>query len=203
MGFVRTENQDAYGIDLIRGALVVCDGVGGSPSGGDAARAAVDGFLEMAGMGGSIEVSLAAAEGSVAVASRHFHPRMATTLVGAMPIGPNVIRVGWVGDSRAYFGRGRGVTLVTMDQSVRDGRLANCLGAGAPGALGAEYVDLKVQPRDVLLLCTDGVYGAISESELHALLTSGRSARRIASDCVLAALRNGSDDNVTAVVAIV
>ena len=53
---------------------------------------------------------------------------------------------------------------------------------------------------DVLLLCSDGVHGAVSVEMLTTLLGSRTSVAQVAESVVREALGHGATDNVTAVV---
>jgi protein phosphatase len=53
---------------------------------------------------------------------------------------------------------------------------------------------------DVMLLCSDGVHGAVSVEKLEQLLTSHNSIAAVAESVVREALAHGATDNVTAVV---
>ena len=57
----------------------------------------------------------------------------------------------------------------------------------------------SIHNRDILLLCTDGLHGVLSESELIKLLTI-RPAQTAAETLVQEAIQAGTQDNVTAVV---
>jgi protein phosphatase len=68
-----------------------------------------------------------------------------------------------------------------------------------------EWVDTRIDPRDPAdryLLCTDGLYNAINDGRLAALLASGAGASGAAIKLVDEALHNGARDNITAVVVI-
>jgi PPM family protein phosphatase len=52
----------------------------------------------------------------------------------------------------------------------------------------------------VLLLCTDGVHGAVADTALGDLLGSGKPVAEIADRVVGLAISRGATDNVTAVV---
>ena len=53
---------------------------------------------------------------------------------------------------------------------------------------------------DVMLLCSDGVHGAVSEEKLGQLLASRKPIATVAESVVREALAHGATDNVTAVV---
>ena len=53
---------------------------------------------------------------------------------------------------------------------------------------------------DVLLLCSDGVHGSVSDETLERLLGSRKPVETVAESVVREALAHGATDNVTAVV---
>jgi len=53
---------------------------------------------------------------------------------------------------------------------------------------------------DVMLLCSDGVHGAVSVEKLGQLLASRKPIATVAESVVREALAHGATDNVTAVV---
>jgi protein phosphatase len=58
----------------------------------------------------------------------------------------------------------------------------------------------EVAPGETLLLCTDGVHGAMADERLRQLMSQAGPAEQIAQAVVAAAIEHGSRDNVTAVV---
>jgi PPM family protein phosphatase len=124
-----------------------------------------------------------------------------------------------IGDSRAYLIRAaRQVELLTRDHSygeelIRAGmrpeeaeqhpqalRLTHALGDDLQFSEVPEPEhSIELAPGDSLLLCTDGVSKKLSNAEFIAAV-AGRSAQQAASQVVEQALRNGSNDNVSALV---
>jgi len=52
-------------------------------------------------------------------------------------------------------------------------------------------------PGDIVLLCTDGLWGHLSDEQLVHELSCARSAQETADELVQLALDAGSDDNIT------
>jgi serine/threonine protein phosphatase PrpC len=50
---------------------------------------------------------------------------------------------------------------------------------------------VDIQPGDVALLCTDGLWGEVSDADLGAILSTRASARRLVETLVEAALQRG------------
>ena len=126
--------------------------------------------------------------------------------------------VAHVGDSRIYRLRGGHLTRLTTDHTfvqdmVFEGEVAPEEAGSHPlrhlltRAVGTmeplERVDARIDlhhPQDRYLLCTDGLYNALSDERLAFLLSADGRALQAAVELVEAALRNGARDNITAVV---
>ena len=142
---------------------------------------------------------------------------MGTTLVGALIDGADVA-IGSVGDSRAYLLAGAGLEQLTIDDSWtarvlgRDGRLSTAEAAAHPmrhvltNVIGArDAVDVQVSertlvPGQVLLLCSDGVHGALPAAAIERVLREAGDVDRAAHQLIEQALEHGTRDNVTALV---
>jgi protein phosphatase len=139
---------------------------------------------------------------------------MGTTLTGMWqpaPAGP--VFVFHVGDTRLYRLRAGRLDQVTRDQTMYQqaldaGATANLpprnllLQALGPGPeIHAELLSQPVAPGDLYLLCSDGLHGACTDQRIAALLA--RATPATLADCcaelVEAAKRDGSRDNITAV----
>ncbi len=141
---------------------------------------------------------------------------MGATFVGAF-LSPTHAWIGHVGDSRAYLWRAGTVLQITQDHS-RVGRMLsqNLIteqeAQNHPDrhrierAVGfsnheVEITEVDLLPGDGLVLCSDGVYTALDVREMGKCLARATNAESAANVIVKRALRNGSDDNATAVVA--
>lgn len=123
-----------------------------------------------------------------------------------------------VGDSRLYLVRKGEVLVRTRDHTVvqqlvdegrlRDedagshparNRLLQCLGGTVPPRV-QPTAHARLERDDILLLCSDGLWGPLSERQIIAGLESGTPAEALARLCALAQERAGPDcDNVSAV----
>lgn len=143
---------------------------------------------------------------------------MGTTIVAAI-LYQGFATVGWVGDSRCYLKR-KGETLrqLTKDHSlVQDlidkGALSKAQAAfhpqrnvilqslGSHRALSTDVIQIKVHEEDILLLCSDGLNGMISDSEIEEILTLSNQPEQSAHNLVKAALIAGGHDNISVIVA--
>ena len=190
---LREENQDGFGVfDFGTYTLtIVCDGMGGAAGGAYASSLAVrtlhDTLRELSGMplAEAIEEALKRTNLVVYEAARKNHRLMGmgTTAV-VVAVKDGVAHVAHVGDSRAYRIRNGQVQQLTRDHTMVnlfvDAELLTPEDAAThPEAhvlsrsLGVErQVDIEVaepiplEPNDVLLLCSDGVHGVVTDWEL-------------------------------------
>ena len=142
-------------------------------------------------------------------------PEAGTTLTMALIFGHKAY-VAHVGDSRAYVFNQSTLRQVTQDHSLV-ARLVE-LGQATPeealththrnvlyraiGQAGSLEVDTYLQPFPVgsgLLLCSDGLWGLVSDDELSDILTYARTPQDAVEQMVETANRKGGDDNITAV----
>ena len=142
------------------------------------------------------------------------HRGMGTTAVCVL-VRRGTVHVAHVGDSRAYLCRPGELVQLTVDhtmvqQMVESGQITRQQAACHPHknlitkALGVEpevegdYTSAPVKTGDVLLLCSDGLSGAVPAEQLQDILEHTPffiTPRKL----VERALAAGSQDNVTAV----
>ena len=216
-GAVRPRNEDQVVSRPEIGLWAVADGAGGH-GGGEQASAAIAAALESIPPGltaaemlaqvrlriGGVHAALqsrAAARGPDAI--------MASTLVVLLLRGGHFAAL-WAGDSRLYLWRGGAMHRVTRDHSlvqemVEAGQLredeaelhpqANVItrAVGQPGAMALDKVADRVLPGDCFLLCSDGLFKALEEGSIAAMLASGAEAP----DFITAALDRRARDNVS------
>jgi hypothetical protein len=72
---------------------------------------------------------------------------------------------------------------------------------GSHRALSPDVIQIKVHEEDILLLCSDGLNGMISDSEIEEILTLSNEPQQSAHNLVKAALIAGGHDNVSVIVA--
>jgi protein phosphatase len=142
---------------------------------------------------------------------------MGTTAVAVLVDCDRLIYAG-VGDSRIYsFVEGRLQQLTTddswivevlarepgMDQtSLLHHPLRNVLTnvIGARGTIEVTVTERPLRDGELLLLCSDGLHGAVDSKTIEGILASGSSVDGIAERLVQAALQGAANDNITALV---
>jgi serine/threonine protein phosphatase PrpC len=230
----RSENQDRVEIIVQRDAalLVVVDGMGGHAHGARAAEVTVSTLKECFGEVGSpvfdpqgfLTLALARAHDQVVrlgegVALDH-KPRATCAVCLVQDAG-----CFWahVGDSRVYQVRAGRVEARTRDHShvellLREGLIGEkemrghpmrnfvecCLGGDSPLPDMSITARKRLQSGDVLLLCTDGFWSGIEDSDIGQLATPGREPldRMVRSLAERAVARNAPYSDNTSAVAV-
>jgi serine/threonine protein phosphatase PrpC len=142
---------------------------------------------------------------------------MGTTMVSVLVNGSHAA-IGSVGDSRLYLFANDSLEQVTVDDSWAVRVLAQDSGLGPDevakhpmrnvltNVIGArETVDVHVVERtlhhgDMMLLCTDGLHGAVQPPVIQQILASATDVDAAARALVDKAIANGTRDNATALV---
>ena len=231
VGTEREHNEDSCGSliegqDAARGVLVVADGVSGTEGGETASRMAVESTLRSFSEQGEGIAAAKRLRRAVQCANIEVYELalavpelrgMATTLT-AVTLERGELSVVHVGDSRLYLLREGRLTQLSKDhtvaaEQVRLGLLSEARARKHPGrsvltrSLGRELIvsldriSLAAQDGDSILLCSDGLYNVIDDSEIASLLRAPGSAQDACRELIDAANRRGTVDNVTAAVA--
>ncbi len=203
---MRERNEDRWLVRSYAGTtlLAVADGVGGEDGGEVASTAAVEALASAfvsPSYRESTRSSLAAAvqEANAAVleASKAEQlPRAASTLVAAAVRGRHVA-IANLGDSRGYIVRGTSIRQITTDHS---GDRASSITrfVGDPRGVQPDIFVETLEPRDRLVLCSDGLTRHVSDAEIAAAAADPPAK---AADALVALARSrGGEDNVTVVV---
>jgi protein phosphatase len=201
---------------------VIADGMGGYEGGQEASRLAVqtvrdvyDHVVRGDPHAALLEAFARAHERIQAYAAEHpeFHG-MGTTCT-ALVIRDRQLYFAHVGDSRLYLVRGAHISRLTRDHSyvgrlVESGLvraedaerhpqrhiLTAALGAGIEVAVESPEHGMALQDSDNLLLCTDGLWGVVSDQELETAVKDSAPAECCAA-LVKLALERGGPDNIT------
>jgi serine/threonine protein phosphatase PrpC len=180
VGPQRRVNEDAVLDRPDLGLWAVADGVGGHAAGDVASRLVLD-MLEAAvaeARPGSLATAGSIAETAVARANAALLEKTAVlgtrsliaTTLAALLVSDGRALCLWAGDSRVYLLREDHLYQLTRDHTLAeeqaargqppaDGRAAHTLtrAVGAEAGVALEWRALELRPRDVFLLCTDGV----------------------------------------------
>ena len=227
VGTVRANNQDSSfaGEHLI----AMCDGMGGHAGGDTASSIAIRSLahIEQDDTGGNVETIsrmmetsvMAAHDAIVGKAKRERKLAGMGTTVTAVALVAGYWVVAHIGDSRAYLLRDGHLSRITCDHSyvqhlINTGRITPAEAKNHPQrnvvmrVLGDFDIDphpdisiRKAHPADRWLLCSDGLCGVLEDSTIKETMTALADQGECAQRLVQMALRAGSTDNVTAVIA--
>jgi PPM family protein phosphatase len=143
---------------------------------------------------------------------------MGTTLTMAYSVGSDLF-VAHAGDSRCYLKRAGALHQLTHDDTyvqelVDNGvvsasdaahhslrhMITNVVGGSTPG-VRIEVHHLIIEPGDLLLVCTDGLTGMLSDARIQTVLEAAPNAEQACTDLIRLANDQGGTDNITVVVA--
>ena len=218
--YAEPENDDDA---LKRGRLVVvADGMGGQEGGQVASKLAVDSLRDVFLTGPAedpasvLEDAFHSAHAAIQEYART-HPELAgmgTTCTAAI-LQDDRVTYGQVGDSRLYLIREGSIVQLTRDQSyvqqMIDSKLitpeqakthpsrnilTSALGSESTVEVDFAEAPIPLQPDDLLLLCTDGLHGTVSDEEMLAA-ASQSPPREACRKLVELAKARGGLDNIT------
>lgn len=220
VGAVRKLNEDRYFASDELGTWVVADGMGGLERGDWASTQVIEAIAAIGfepGIEGMLERTRAALEAvneRILSEAEQVGKQMGSTAV-VLIVRDRRFAVAWVGDSRAYLLRAGRLYRLTRDHSqVQDlidhgvideaaaathplrNVLTRAVGVARP--LVMDSMTDALEDEDLLLLCSDGLYGVIGEQEMEATLSSlpfGRAAQAMVERCHAL----GAPDNITLV----
>lgn len=205
--------------------FAVADGMGGHAAGAVASRLLVERLGEHAPFENGREIEqllslIGHANLSVYEASESDRSLrgMGTTLVLALVLGERFLAAN-IGDSRMYYYNGVSLARVTTDHSyveqlVLSGAISReaaryhpqrniiTRAVGLSPAVDTDLFEREWNPGDMLLLCSDGLHGAVEEDEILSILQSTDSPEEICERLVFAALENDGTDNITLIVVL-
>ena len=227
VGTVRSNNQDSAfaGEHLI----AICHGMGGHAGGDTASTIAIRSLahIEQDNVQGDVQIIAHMMETSVmaahdAIVGKSKRERrlagMGTTVTSVALVAGYWV-LAHIGDSRAYLLHDGRLIRMTSDHSyvqhlINTGRITPSEAKNHPQrnvvmrVLGDFDIDSspdiairKAHPADRWLLCSDGLCGVLEDSTLQEVLSACSDQEECAQQLVSMALRAGSTDNVTAVIA--
>lgn len=224
VGHVRPANEDAA--LALPGCYLLADGMGGHESGELASEAALQTLsrvpvgASVADTTGALAELLIEAQDRIAVLGPDTARRAGTTATGVV-LAAEGDGAHWVafniGDSRTYVVTGKSLTpvsvdhsqvqelidggVLTPDQARVDSRrnvITRALGAGM-ATPHADYFAFPAVHGDIVLLCSDGLNGELTDAEIEAAVCATDDLEVAARALVDCALASGAHDNVTVV----
>ena len=222
-GLVRKDNQDHLVADPKTLVFCVADGMGGGEAGGEASdiicRSIGSALSEHVGFADRVRLvddAIRSADGEIkAIAASAGYRQMGSTVAVLISDGKRIAAVG----NRL---RDRKLQQLTRDHTLTEAILANrppqgvkpladiralALSHVLTRAVGVGQERLKVDWRkfdvkegDVLLVCSDGVHGAVPPSALSVAVSGGGDAKTILARICSLVVATGAHDNYSAVV---
>lgn len=221
VGRLRSGNEDAVfpeGVGSGPGPVLVgvADGMGGHVGGEVASRLAIE-AAAAADTDDPVErVSTANAAVMDAIDNDPQLAGMGTTLTLGIFAGDGMLRMGHIGDSRAYLLRNGELKQLTTDHTF----VADLVAGGyiseedarihprrhiVTQSIGMHEVEIdrieeQLEPGDRVLLCTDGLTGMVDDATVGRLLVESHSPSEAAWALIDAANAAGGHDNTTVAV---
>src|SRR5262245_49783263 len=214
----RRQNEDAY---VVQPPLfAVADGMGGAQAGEIASRIAASALRDSGAEAGEDAVAALIQEANrrvyEAAASDDARAGMGTTVTAAL-VEADSVRIGHVGDSRAYRIREGALDQLTEDHSlvaelVRSGKLSPeeadvhpqrsviTRVLGTDPEVDVDTFEVEAKPGDVFMICSDGLTSMVEDEAILTLLGQpGWTLEQRAHGLVDAANRGGGEDNITVI----
>jgi serine/threonine protein phosphatase PrpC len=225
-GLVRDHNEDFFScMNLRESALfVVADGMGGHDAGEVASRLAVETACKEVQDGAQgeynpqqvLEKAVQRANIEVIREGESKGSNMGTTLTLAL-MRQDRAYIASVGDSRIYWIENGSIKQITDDHSLvaklvsagkltreearnhpRSNLLYRTIGSDENVKVDTFQVDLK--RGGSLLLCTDGLWGEVTDEDIHSVCALERDLKAACLRLIQLANENGGKDNITAIV---
>jgi len=209
--------------------LAVADGMGGHHGGEVASRTCVENLakeivLQLSDsangrpdVASALRQAVEATHRAVFSVAREYakNQTMGTTLTAALVCGEHA-EVAQVGDSRAYLFRDGNLILLTQDQTIgnqlrnrgEDPSLVNAQikdfltqAVGAQPNINVIMTSINIEPQDLLLLCSDGLYKVVTPEEMVDILELEIPLAEKAAGLIARGNENGGPDNITVILA--
>ena len=217
-GRVRGHNEDAVLCLPELGLWAVADGMGGHECGEVASALALDTLRQCVVAGSGLESSIHAAHQAIlAAVQEEGGRRMGSTVVAVRFVDADY-EVAWIGDSRAYRISLDGIERLTRDHSwvqamIDAGELSldearqhprrnivtQCLGQGEQ-ALEVGRVQGSLAPGELLLLCSDGLTGELTDEQIQDVCAGAATLDELVEELIGLANRLDGKDNISCIV---
>lgn len=224
VGMVRKINEDSIMMNTDVGLWAVADGMGGYEAGDVASNMIVASLSEIKKHDylytfvDDVEDKLIDANNRILEYSEIMHDgRMLGSTIISLLIQGQVGVCVWAGDSRLYQIRNNIFQQISRDHShvqelIDQGLLTpeeaeqHPEGNVITRAIGTGsdlYIDIsafKIQIGDKYLLCSDGLYNAVSEYEITQCINNNEDMNTAVAELIQLALDNGAPDNVSIII---
>lgn len=228
-GKARFNNEDACFVMLHDKVFFVADGVGGGNSGEIASRTAVsqaanyvlDHPIEQCKDDNELKQYLDECINEInrqvfQKSKAHIENEgMATTLVMAY-MSKGKLYIINVGDSRAYVYRDKNLVQITEDHTyvntlvkaglispeeakTHENRNMITKAIGVEEEIEPDFFKIGMEKDDIILICTDGLYGELSKSTIAKVLDENLSMSETCGKLVNLANKSGGSDNITVI----
>lgn len=227
IGKKRQMNQDFVyckeeEIGIFPNLFIVADGMGGHNAGDFASRFAVEEFVEQI-QSSTKKTIISSMEDAIrqtnrklieqAAANPDLHG-MGTTFVAATILGREMY-VANIGDSRLYVIKRDEILQVTQDHSlveemIRRGELGReearfhpnknviTRALGANVDLTADYFEITLAPKDIVLMCSDGLSNMMDDTEMMSVINENRTnLEKAGMQLLMLANEYGGKDNIS------
>ena len=220
-GHVRALNEDAVCDNPAQGIWCVADGMGGHAAGEVASAMVVDALTQL-----ESRDDLKTRIDLVSTALGQVHHRLTTAItmtqddqvmgctVVALVIADDECACLWAGDSRLYLYRDECLYQMSRDHSLVEEMIEQGLlqpeeaashpqrhvitrAVGVDDELQLEQISFHLQAKDVLLLCSDGLYGELHPDTIMAILAQDMDSQVMAHELIQQTLAGPARDNVT------
>ena len=227
-GIYRSNNEDACFV-LPDKVYVVADGVGGGNSGEIASRTAVNEIANYVKshpiskmqnrdqIVGYFQACLDSTNQKIYNLAHTYaeNTGMATT-IAIVYVRSGKAYIANVGDSRVYVCRAGNLQQLTEDHTyvntlVKAGILTRqqaeqderknviTKAVGAESTIEPDYFQVEIKKDDVFIICTDGLYDEVDNTEITNVIEKSRSVSEMCSELIAHANKNGGHDNITVI----
>ena len=222
-GKKRENNEDCVLVLENAGCYAVSDGMGGGAA-GEIASSTVITYIRNAVSGAPVlpetrrerfrEAVYAAHNAIRAYAEKKEYHAMGATLAALLlnPWDPSTADIYHAGDSRVYRLRGKRLECLTADHTVGNtsglpehqlpkgmsGLLSNVV--GIPSGFFLANTAAEIRKNDVFLICSDGLYRQVPETEMTAALQKENDLKAVLASWVAYANEREGIDNLSAIV---
>jgi PPM family protein phosphatase len=222
IGLIRSNNEDAWSVIPEKQFFILADGMGGHKAGEVASSFAVESMcdsIHAAPAKADVEEACQLLRKAIAKANSrvfeesHRHPNyagMGTTL-SCFIVLENFLVYGHIGDSRLYRYRNK-LEQLTEDHSLRHTfwnkeeavspptlLLRNVItrAIGTQPSVLPDIGVISLRPKDLYMLCSDGLSDYVDEDKITHILSSTYSLEEMGRNLIELALEKGGNDNIT------